>query len=309
MSEPEIKYGHIKNPGELHEFIWSLIGTYDDPILVKPNWANSLPESSPHFQGLLDILDCISSNSVYVIESYTAWRNQIYRNHFLNTRAIEWDAPVTPGNGRDMWAWLKNEDEWFLQFFGFKKYFEDHDITYVNCTEEIWNDRGALAEDVKKSIGRRSILLKNQSLLETVPESLLKLRGKILINFTRVYDTGLYVAKNLMGLIPEPNRTEYHGENNCLLIQNIHDINIIYRALFRVIDIVESLQTYNIIFSGTNPAQLDEIGCVILGTELKDPYHDVGEARALFGSYPPVSLSHIPRFIQVAIKGHGFRKL
>jgi hypothetical protein len=305
MNENMIKFGYIMNPGELHEFIWSLIGAADDPILVKPNWANSLPQSFPHFQALFDMLDCFSSNSVYVIESYTAWRNHIYRNHFLNTNTIEWDSHVTPENGKDMWKWLKNEDEWFLQFFGFKKYFRDHDVTYINCTEELWNGRTTSVEDVRRYLGEKSTLLQNQSLLETVPESLLKLRGHILINFTKLYDTGLYVAKNLMGLIPEPNRTQYHGENNALLIQNIHDINIIYRSLFQVIDIVESLRSYHVIFSGTNPAQLDEIGCVVLGTELQDQYHDVKKARDVFGSYSPVSLSHIPLFIQDAIKGHA----
>jgi hypothetical protein len=305
MKEHVPAFGHITDSETLRQFLQSAIGTYDGPILLKPNWANALPQSEPHCKAVLSILDCLDDHAVSVIESYSAWRNKEYRDHFLRTDSMYWKEKVTPENGKDMWKWLRDQDEWFLRFFTFASYFSHHDISYINCTEEVWNGRVTPVAHIQSALGERFDLVKNKALLETIPQSVWRLRGSLLINVTRMYDTGIYAAKNLMGLIPEPNRTGYHGDNDTLLVQNIHDINIIYRSLFRVIDIVESLQKYRVIISGSNPAQLDEIGCVVLETELQDPYHDIPLARNLFGLYPPISLSHIPSFIQEAIKGHA----
>jgi hypothetical protein len=305
MKDDSIVYGHIHDSKILYQFLHSVIGEYDDPILMKPNWANSLPQSEPHFQAVLSILKCLDDHAVSVIEGYSAWRNQEYREYFVKTNNMYWKEKVTPENGKEMWNWLKSQDEWFLQAFDFAPYFHDHGITYINCTEEVWKGRITPKEGIQSALGERSELVRNKAMMEMIPESLWRLRGSLLINVTKIYDTGIYAAKNLMGLIPEPNRTQYHGDNDTLLVQNIHDINIIYRSLFRVIDIVESLQKYQVIISGSNPAQLDETGCVVLGTGLQDPYHDIPMTRTLFGSYPPISLSHIPSFIQQAIKGHA----
>jgi len=307
MKDRSIRYGQVKTAADLDAFMQEVLRgyEYEEPILVKPNWANALPVSEPHFQALLHVLDCLDSHTVSVVESYSAWRNQEYREYFLETHDLYWEEKVTPENGKDMWKWLKDQDEWFLQTFGFFHYFSNHQISYINCTEEVWKDRVTPPDNIREELGERCDLVENQNMVHMIPISLWDLRGHILINFTKIYDTGIYAAKNLMGLIPEPNRTYYHGKNDALLLSSIYDINIIYRSLFQVIDVVESLQQYQLIMSASNPAQLDEVGCLVLESGLQDAYHDVEKARALFGSYPALSPADISSFVQEAIKGHA----
>jgi len=293
----EIKFGNITNDVVLHKYMDDILGQVNGPLIIKPNWTNSLPTSLPHFEALKKLLNCLKEKELVVTESYTAWRNRLYRQHFMDTGNMEWEENVKPHNAKVMWEWLRKEEEWFLDFFGFKKWFKEYSIDYVNVTEEMWNQRTAPAEKVKACLGDKKALVKNTKLFDMVPEKFMELKGCTLLNFTKLYKTGIYAAKNMMGLIPDPNRTEYHGENDSQLIQNIHDINIIYRSLFTVTDMVESITNHNLAISGTNPAQLDELGSVMMGTELVNNYHDIPKARQVFGSYSPVILSDIPSFV------------
>ncbi len=300
MIKDEIKFGHIICEEDLQPYIEDVVE--GEPVVIKPNWANSLPASLSHFQALEKLLSCLGGKDLVVAESYSAWRNRLYRQHFLETGNIEWEENVKPHNAKKMWGWLKEEDEWFLDFFGFTKMFSKGNVEYVKITEEVWNKRTALPEKVRAFVGEKQALVKNTAFYGIVPERLMQLKGCTLLNFTKLYKTGIYAAKNMMGFIPDPNGGEYHRGENSNLIQTIHDINIIYRSLFNVVDVVESITEQKIILSGTNPAQLDEVGCVVLGTELADPYHDILKAKDVFGSYPDISLSDVPDFICEGIR-------
>ncbi|MBU7010062.1 MAG: DUF362 domain-containing protein [Theionarchaea archaeon] len=298
----DIKFGHIISEKDLQIYIEDIVGDAGELLIIKPNWTNSLPTSLPHFEALKKLLNCLKEKELIVTESYTAWRNRLYRQHFMDTGNMEWEENVKPHNAKVMWEWLRKEEEWFLDFFGFRKWFQKYNVDYVNVTEEVWNQRTAPAEKVKACLGDKKALVKNTRLFDMVPEKFMELKGCTLLNFTKLYKTGIYAAKNMMGLIPDPNRTEYHGKNDSKLIQNIHDINIIYRSLFTVVDVVESIVEHQLILSGSNPALLDEVGCVVLEFDLADPYHDVLKAREVFGSYPLLALSEIPDFICEGLK-------
>lgn len=291
--------GHITGKRDLQEYMEGIVEA--GPLVIKPNWTNSLPVNVPHFQALTMLVECLEKPPI-VTESYSAWRNRPYRQYFQQTGSILWEPCVTPHNAWEMQEWIREEDRWFLDFYGFRKWFEEYGVEYVNVTEEMWNKRVVPGEVVKGYVGERQPLIGNPVFYQMVPERLARLRGCTLLNFTKVYPTGIYAAKNMMGFIPDPNRTAYHGDEDATLIQTIHDINVVYRSLFKVVDVVESVVDHQFILSGTNPARLDEIGCVVLGTELVDSYHNVAQMKEIFGSYSPFTLSDIPVFVREGIK-------
>ena len=52
-----------------------------------------------------------------------------------------------------------------------------------------------------------------------------------------------YTMKNLFGMIPDPLRPYWHGNNHSTIVQSIIDVNKVYHSLFNIIGICEALFT------------------------------------------------------------------
>lgn len=234
----------------------------DHPVfLIKPAWF------SPHranFVGARELdllLSCLPPGRRIVIEGYSGARNFGGRE-------------ITPENAYHNWDWIREQDRVFRDRTGISEVLARHGAEYVNVTEEVWQERVAPAESVREAVerayGRRGSVrpgaamprgdchlargsggepgieqllepvVAQEELFGVVPRCLFELRGSVLISLAKL-KTGSWSLKNLFGLIPDPLRSRWHGEEGRMLGRSIVDIAAIYRALFRVVGIVEGI--------------------------------------------------------------------
>ncbi|MDI6893915.1 MAG: DUF362 domain-containing protein [Bacillota bacterium] len=215
----------------------------ESPVFViKPAWF------SPHranFTGARELdllLSCLPPGRRVVIEGYSGARNFGGRE-------------ITPYNTRENWGWIREQDQLFRDRMGISDVLSRHAAEYLNVTEEVWQGRTAPAAAVRELVehaygpgesaggaGRRGAepAVAQEELFGVVPQCLFELRGSILISLAKL-KTGSWSLKNLFGLIPDPLRDRWHGEDGRLLGRSIVDIAAIYRALFRVEGVVEAV--------------------------------------------------------------------
>ena len=107
----------------------------------------------------------------------------------------------------------------------------------------------------------------HEELYGIVPEKLWQFRHGTLINCAKIkgciFAGGVFFSlalKNLFGLIPVPDRMEYHGAGHTGLSRTIIDMNQIYGSIFKVISILESLHATLLTDRGTydDPSALVE---------------------------------------------------
>ncbi|MHB8928709.1 MAG: DUF362 domain-containing protein [Bacillota bacterium] len=199
-------------------------------FLIKPPWF------SPHranFVGARELdllLSCLPAGRRIIIEGYSGARNYGGRE-------------ITGENGRANWAWIKEQDQLFRDRTGINEVLKRHDAEYLNVTEEVWAGRAAAPEAVREAVAicygdSRTVV--QEELLGVVPQRLFDLRGSVLISFAKL-KSGTWSLKNLFGLIPDPIRSRWHGPDGELLGRSIVDIAAVYRALFRVVGLVEGV--------------------------------------------------------------------
>ncbi len=74
-----------------------------------------------------------------------------------------------------------------------------------------------------------------------VPKCLYEVRGAPLISMARFKGTMRLSTMNLFGLIPDPLRARWHGEDDLGLMRSMVDLALLYGGLFRLHGIVEAL--------------------------------------------------------------------
>ena len=201
------------------------------PVLIKPNWGTV--ECYTDTQILDWTLAAIPGEKL-VIESHGWARNE------ATLRQLPPGA-LTKAN-------LRTGDDWFLNHSGAHQVLEKHRVEYLNLTEEIWAGRAADPALIQQAVEQRYAPVMCEELYSKVPARLYDLRGGSLLSLSKCkivfYPLGVSLAiKNLFGLIPGPSRGKYHGENHASLDQNIIDINKIYRSLFTVSGLIETVNT------------------------------------------------------------------
>jgi len=202
-------------------------------FLVKPAWF------SPHranFTGAREldlVLGALPPGRRIVVEGHSGGRNYGGRE-------------ITPDNADENREWIREQDRLFLERTGIARVLERHRAEYLNVTEEVWAGRVAPAEEIRDAVerafgrGAQETPVHDESLFGVVPQRLFELRGSVLVSLAKL-KTGSWSLKNLFGLIPDPMRLRWHGERGELLGRSVTDIASIYRALFRVVGLVEGV--------------------------------------------------------------------
>ncbi|KKM14777.1 hypothetical protein LCGC14_1702700 [marine sediment metagenome] len=297
MSIPYHKFGQttiakVSNSDELKQI---LIDPWleSETIIIKPNWGSNLPAAFNDSKTLRMILEVLDSNIV-VTESHT--HSFIYplledvMSFVIEDKEVNWEWFIK-GDGwkwlieNPDWDWFKKDGYWdqlkkeeqaFLDEFGFTDLFKEFNVSYINVTDEIWNERIADPSEVKKLVESRFKPVKVDQLYSMVPKKLYDLRGSTFISFAKVKLYASFTMKNIFGMIPDPLRPWWHGINESRIVTSINDINKIYSSLFNVYGICDALNTTSIpdpegkfhdLFAG-NYKIIDGFGVVAFGRHL-----------------------------------------
>jgi len=247
-------------------------------FVIKPNWSNANTFTSAEMLELL--FNCLKGDKA-VIESYTAWRNE------LNTGPEPQDV-ITPRNAKRKWRWIREQDLWFLKHSGIESVLRKHGVQYVNVTEEVWSCRTVDKDDIKKIVERTFDSVKNEEIYGFVPRKIYALRGRALVsaNLSRLTREVMSLStKNLFGLIPDPARYgKWHGENDSFLPQSIVDINKIYRGLFEPCFWINEIKNRGVLVGSENSVLADAVAAKIVGVNPREiPYLQL--ASKVFGGY------------------------
>jgi uncharacterized protein (DUF362 family) len=225
------------------------------PVLIKPNWGTV--ESYTDTQILDWTLEAIPGEKL-VIESHGWARNQ-------ETLHQQPSGALTKAN-------LRKGNNWFLDYSGARQVLAKHQVEYLNLTEEIWAGRTADPALIRQAVEQRFSPLQFEEMYEKVPVRLYDLRGGSLLSLSKYklvfYPLGASLAiKNLFGLIPGPSRGKYHGENHVYLDQSIVDINKIYRSLFSVKGIIETVNAAGFIMDEAERTQTHPVGDMLFASQ------------------------------------------
>lgn len=236
-------------------------------FIIKPPWFSPHPANFVGARELDLLLSCLPRGRRVVIEGYSGARNFGGRD-------------ITPENARENWDWIREQDELFRERTGINDVLRRHDAEYLNVTEEVWQGKtvppaliralvegtygagppgrdgagrdgagdavvaragaAGAAQAVALQAGAVQAAVAQEELFGVVPQGLYDLRGSVLISYAKL-KSGSWTLKNLFGLIPDPLRFRWHGEQGETLGRSIIDISAIYRALFRVVGVVEGI--------------------------------------------------------------------
>ena len=224
--------GHVNNAETMKHFLEECDLNPSDSYIIKPNWffqGNGFYTDTRTLRLLLEYFE-----NVTVVESYTFQRND-------GTRTI------TPENGKLNWDWIRKQDKKFMNNTGFDDLFKEYNVEYVNLTEEIWSERIANPENIRKSVESNFTPVVRKELYEQVPECIYARRGQKLISFAKLKQQRANrvsaTLKNIFGNIIDPNRMGWHGNNDSDLARSIVDINKVYASLFKPLGLCEAIFT------------------------------------------------------------------
>ncbi|MEW6233357.1 MAG: DUF362 domain-containing protein, partial [Chloroflexota bacterium] len=217
-----ISIKHIRNQEDMASLL-AEVGLAGDLFIVKPSWF------SPHYgnyteAAVLDLVLGALPGRKMVVEGYSGARNDGSRE-------------ITPENAREHWAWIRDQDRWFLESTGIGAVLARRGVEYLNVTEEVWQGRIADPATIAALVeARYPGVVRHRELFAAVPKRLFDLRGTPLISLARL-KTGSFALKNLFGLIPDPIRLPWHE----YLGEAIVEIVAIYGSLFPTVGVVEGI--------------------------------------------------------------------
>lgn len=211
-------------------------GVRPGPVWIKVNWTSphrGMYTEAPVLDGFLKVL----SRPVLVTESYTVARYE---------GAIA-DLPEDEDAYMEV---MRRADRAFQRRTGMKDVLDTATgVGYFNVTEAVHRGdtapEGAVREAVSARYGEDAVGF--PELYGQVPRALWEARDRVtLLNLARMKvparDSGDWsmAMKNMFGMIALPDRRYYHRED---LSGAILSINVIYRSLFNVVDLVEGLNS------------------------------------------------------------------
>ena len=201
------------------------------PVVIKPNWGYSVVFTEAK---ILDWTLAAIDGEALIVESY-GWarcREAVEEKRYA---AFTREA-------------LRRADKWFLRYSGIDSVLKKHDVEYLNITEEVWAGRTVEQDTIHSIVEDSYTPLYVQELASFVPERLYDLSDGTLLNLAKLKFMGEDIVisltlKNLFGMIPGPDRSEFHGDMNRTMNASIIDINKIYRSLYRTKGVVEGVFT------------------------------------------------------------------
>jgi uncharacterized protein (DUF362 family) len=229
-----MKFGRVSFRDGIHResFIEMIKGlNLKPPVVIKPNWGFSVIFTEA------DILDwtlAAIDDDALVVESYGWARCR---------EAVE-EKKYGSFSRED----LRKADKWFLRYSGIEKVLKKHNIEYLNITEEVWAGRVAEQETIHTIVEDSYSPLQMKKMASFVPQRLYDLSDGTFLNLAKLKFMGDDIVisltlKNLFGMIPGPDRGEFHGEMNKAMDPSIVDMNKIYRSLFKTKGVVEGVLT------------------------------------------------------------------
>ncbi len=279
----------VSNAKDLHHFLEKL-EVRGVVFVVKPNWSNANTFTSAE---TLDWLFSALKGRIKIIEGYTAWRNKLNIGR-------EPQEVITPSNAKAKWQWIKEQDEWFLEFSGIDKILAKHDVEYINITEEAWSLRTIDSDEVRDLVDSKYGVLVSQEMYDFVPTRVYELKGSTLIslnNSRRTRERISLSTKNLFGLIPDPARYgKWHGKNDRRLSQSIVDINKIYRSLFSPCYWINEIKELGVFAGSKNSVEADAAAAKLMGLEAEE-IGFLRHAANVFGGYNKEALTKIPKML------------
>ncbi len=208
-------------------------GVAGGPVWIKVNWT-SAGRGMFTEPAVLEAFLSVLPRPVMVAESYTPGR-------------IEGLVGDLPSDEDGYMEAMRAADRRFLEATHMNSVLETAGVGYFNLSEAVWSGEVAPAEVVRAVVEERFGPVVFPELYGFVPRILYERRGELtLLNLARMKvpsaDSGDWslAFKNMFGLIPTPDRRGYHRQD---LAAAILDVNRIYRALFRVVDVVEGLNS------------------------------------------------------------------
>jgi|GEM_PF-2468953 len=255
-------YEYIMDKNDLSEYL-KILNLSKDIIIIKVNWCNDREGYFTDCKTLSFFIKGLKKAykkaKIIITEAYSYERND---------PVLEF-SPEEENKRKDI---IRKNDIYFLKKQGFKKFFEDENLTYINVTEEAWNNKNIDADIIKKIVKEKyNYELKNKELYGCIPKALFRYKGKSLISLSKIKGIILpgflfftLSMKNLFGLIPKTCRRNYHGKPK--LVNTIIDMNVIYRSLFDVVGISEAL--FNTLFISEKPHVIENSGCMAASRDL-----------------------------------------
>jgi uncharacterized protein (DUF362 family) len=310
-----------------------------ETIILKPNLVASAPGIATDPEALRALLEALDSR-IIVAEGHCLPRSMKL------TRVEDWgSAPPEDGMGirvegkKVNWIWLMSDEGWrwqirhpdwgwfregghwgqirkeektFLDSRGYTDLFREFGVEFINVTDEVWSGRVADPAEVKRAVESRFKPAFIDKLYGMVPKRLHDLRGSTFISFSKMQTYNSFTMKNLFGLIIDPLRPWWHGPKDSRLADSILGINKVYRSLFNVYGICETLHTnpvihpegkfidplgtrYNIgeklgvVACGRDPVSLDAIFCNLAGFDINQYGGYIDKAEE-FGAYDKLML-------------------
>ena len=324
----------LSDPHELKELLvdpW----LKSETIIIKPNLAASVPGAATDPRALRVLLEALDSR-VIVTESHIVTRSLKLANSdrwgdsppedgvsiTIKGKKVNWIWLLVSDEGwrwllrRPDWSWfreggywdqIKKEEKAFLDSRGYTDLFKEFDVEYVNVTDEVWSGRVADSAEVKRAVESQYKPAFTDKLYEFVPKKLYDLRGSTFISYAKMQPYNSFTLKNMFGLIPDPLRAWWHGYKNARLGKSIVDINKVYRSLFNVYGIIETLyanpivdpsgeyvlvgtrykvvEGMGVVAFGRDQVSLDAIFCNLAGFEMSQYGDSISKAEKELGAY------------------------
>jgi uncharacterized protein (DUF362 family) len=265
------------------------------PVIIKPNWSTSKVYTEAEIlDWTLSALNC----EKIVVESCAHYRSPIFLNLDRPIDA-EFEKKISKQKKKD----LRENDEWFLKLSGIGDVLRQHDVQYLNLSEELWSKRVCEPDQIRSLVESRFEPLVNDNLYSMVPTRLYDMRGGTLLSIAKpklAHDTiGVTMSvKNLFGMISTPYRGKFHGPNDVKLNDTIIDITKICQSLFDMRGVVEAVfstssfdeslmmgqifRDLGFIWGSNNIFELDVVVTTQLGLGIQEVGH-LSQATRIFG--------------------------
>jgi len=198
----EIRAASVRDADDLARLLAD-VDWGDGPVIVKPNWFSNDPGNYTEAR-VLDLVLEVLPRPAIVVEAYTGPRDYGGRD----------DIPPDVAGAKAHRAWIAAQDRRWLATSGMDTAFMRHDAEYVNVTEAVWDGRVAPAGEVQAIVEERFGPAPFPELYHYVPQRLFDLRGSVLLSLARIKGAFSLSSKNLFGLIPDPLRLRWHGQND-----------------------------------------------------------------------------------------------
>jgi len=223
-------------------------------VIIKPNWVSNEEGAFTTVESLRGVIEALPGK-VIVVEAHQTAR--VLGDPDLprfEVNGVEVDWTWFRGQG---WLWLKSHPNWgwfrnqgmlqllrkadrrFIERFGFADLFRETGTEYLNITEEVWGGRFVDPIIIKGRVESRFPPAFTDALYGIVPERLYRLKGATLVSLTRLKEYASFTLKNLFGLIPDPNRSWWHGAGDKRLHQSVMGATEVYASLFNLYGVWE----------------------------------------------------------------------